>query len=90
MSRFKACFFAALFLAFTALKLLFPGETEAMSSKLWSAAQCDVNYTEALTAMGRGFVDGEAADELISALGLHVQDKVPAAIDEPSAAGEGA
>lgn len=90
MSRLKACFFAALFLALTALKLLFPSATEAVRSKLMSAAQCDVNYTETLTAMGRSFVDGEAADELISALGLFIQERVPAAMDEQSAAGEGA
>ena len=88
MSRFKACFFTALFLALTALKLLFPNATEAVRGKLWSAAQSDVNYTETLTAMGRSFVDGEAADELISALGIYTQERVPAAMDELSEAGE--
>lgn len=90
MNRFKACFFAALFLALTAFKIMCPSVAETMRSKLWSAAQCDMDYTETLTAMGRSFADGSAADELISALGLNIQEKVPAAVDGQSAPGEDA
>lgn len=87
MNRFKVCFFAALFLALTAFKIMFPNVAESMRSKLWSAAQCDMDYTETLTAMGRSFADGAAADELISALGLNIQDKVPVAVEGQAAPG---
>lgn len=90
MSRAKVCFFSLLFLTLTALKLLFPDLTQDMRAELWGAAQCDMDYTETLTAMGRCFAEGEAADKLISALGLDTRKNIPAAAGENAASGEDA
>lgn len=81
MRRLKLCFFAALFAALTALKLLCPLLTETLQQQVWSAAQCDVDYTETLTAMGRSFVVGGAGEELISALGFDRQEDIPASTE---------
>lgn len=89
MSRLKAFIFAAAIAVLTMLKILCPTVTDELRTRLWSAAQCEADYTEALTAMGRSVSKGEAADELISALGLFSQEKIPAAMDS-AAPGEDA
>lgn len=89
MSRLKAFIFAVIFAALTMLKILCPTVTDELRTRLWSAAQCEADYTGALTAMGRSFSKGEAAEELISALGLFSQENVPVTA-ESTAPGEGA
>lgn len=83
MSKLKAFIFAALIAALTLVKILSPALTEELRTRLWSAAQCEADYAGALTAMGRSFSKGEAAEELISALGLDEQEKLPAAAEGP-------
>lgn len=87
MSRLKAVILAVIFAALTMLKILCPAATNELRTRLWSAAECEADYSETLTAMGRSFSKGGAAEELISALGLFQQEKIPAAT-ESAATGE--
>lgn len=89
MSRLKAFIFAMIFAALTVLKITCPTITDELRTRLWSAAECEADYSETLTAMGRRFSKGGAAEELISALGLFSQERIPAAT-ESAAPGEGA